>query len=606
MLNGLDKVYSFVDQNKFAMGVEIANLPPTQITKLGCFFLAIGLQVLAAEGEGKEISKKFAQQIEKLLEPAYFTKYGIKASYIKVYDRVAINQGFVKEIKTKSKKIVNDPSVSVGEVGLLKFAILFMENPKKNPNYLDRAKKHAMTVSAAYFRNFEKVSDRIGSATTGNKSNIVDLHNELADVVGEILGKKSDKNTLKVDHKLIQTMRVGTGPKSELAQRYKKLHRDIILAHDMDLASYLTSQKDGLATVYDAYQHMIKLGYRAPRIPNVPKSMPLKVGLYLGKVKFYTKEDKPLSTNIPSNAKDIKIARTYDEKKGTGAYLTYTSDMAVGITRVYTEQHAVHSVKKISDATSAVSTKIDTVVAKWKRDLTSNDPVQKMGATAAVMIYMTAMRVGARQKSAASTTGVPTYGAISLRPRHVILKQNAIHLKYKGKSSGKSGVEQKHIIKVNSSDPLTKRLYNNLQELVKNKKGDQLVFSVPGKKGKKDIELTYDKFNAYLKASGYPAGIHKMRRVRGTNLMLELLKSNKWKPSPKAAGNLSREQKEGETFVINKILIPIANLLGHKSGTGADLWRTTAKSYVEPAPLQKWFTTRNLRVPKWLPSKASD
>lgn len=612
MLRGQPRLHNAIDEigwfvkggTHFAAGVEVANLPPTQVTKLGCFFLAVGLQVLAGEGEGKVISKKFAQQIENMLEPAYFKDYGIPASYIKTYDKVHINQSFVKELKTKAKKIINDPSVSTNEVQLMKFAILFMENPTKNPNYVDRAKKHAMSVSAAYYRNFQKVMDRIQVSTSGNKTNIKALHDELADVVGEILGKKPRKEALYVENPIIQKMRIKGGKDTELAGRYRKIRLEISLAYDMDIGTYLSEQAGNIAYVHDVYDHMEALGYRLHKLPHVTKKIPLKLGLQLGKPKFYTDAGLPLASAIPSTAKDITFAKTYKED-GTGAYLTYTSDMAAGVTRVYTEIHASKSAQKISAATTSISSKIDKVLGNWKKDLTSPDPTKMMGATAAVMIYMTAMRVGARQTSAASNTGVPTYGAISLRPRHITLKPTSIYIKYKGKSSAKSGVEQKHLIKVSSGDPLSKRLYNNLGKLVEGKKGDQLVFSMPGPRGKKDVTLTYSKFNEYLKASGYPAGIHKMRRVRGTNLMLDLLKENKWKVSKKAEGNLARSQKEGETFVIDKVLIPIANLLGHKSGTGADLWRTTAKSYIEPEPLIKWFTEKNLRIPNWLPKKAS-
>ena len=150
---------------------------------------------------------------------------------------------------------------------------------------------------------------------------------------------------------------------------------------------------------------------------------------------------------------------------------------------------------------------------------------------------------------------------------------------------------------------MSKKLKNNLSTLLKGKKGDDLVFSIEGKNDKLKI-LTYDSFRKYLEISGYPAGIHKIRRVRGTNLMLDLLKQHKFKPSSKSNKLLRRKQKEAEEFIINKILIPIAKLLGHKSGTGKDLWTTTAKSYIDPVPLIKWFEHHELRMPKWLPKAA--
>lgn len=583
---------------------ETANYPQTPVTKLACLYLAIGLQVLAGKGEAQGIARRFVQQMERFVTPADFTKYKIPAAYVVGYDDPGVSQSLIKELKTRVRKIINDRSVSTEELNFLKFSLLFAEDPDKRPNYVERAKKMALKVSTAYYRNFTKVVDHVHEATSSNKVSVQAIQTELAELVSELTGKKLDKNVLDVPTKLIQELRVSTKSTSKLEQvkRYKELRRDLVIALDNAMASFI-AKNDGKVYIHELNEYTEKLGFKIRRVPKTTKKIPLKVGFFGGKLKYYTDDDRPIEQGIPSIAKDIKFPKTYDKKTGTGAYLTYTSDLAFGITRVYTEAHVAKRVEKISSATKAVSTKIDSVLARWKKDLTSPDPIKKMGATAAVMIYLTAMRVGARQTTAASNTGVPTYGGISLRPRHITLRKGGIFIKYKGKSSGKSGVEQKHLIKV-TSDPLTKRLYNNLAELLKGKKGDTLVFSMKAKRGK-DVVLTYTRFRDYIKNSGYPAGIHKMRRVRGTNLMIELLKTTKWKPSAQAKGKIAKEQKEAENYAIQKVLIPIANLLGHKSGTGADLWRTTAKSYIEPEPLVKFFETNNLRIPKWLPKTAS-
>jgi len=216
------------------------------------------------------------------------------------------------------------------------------------------------------------------------------------------------------------------------------------------------------------------------------------------------------------------------------------------------------------------------------------------------MIYLTGMRVGSRQHSAASMTGKPTYGAISLRPRHIKISGNRITLNYEGKAAAKTGIKQKHIIEVN--DQITRQLKKNLQELLDGKQGNDLVFSMPN--GNKNIELTYSAFAKYLASSGYPAGIHKLRHVRGTNLLIEMLQKNQWKPSAKAT-TLDKQQKEAETFMVDKIITPVSILLGHKSGTDKLLWRTTVKSYTNPAPIAEWFMKHNLRMPSWLPRKPS-
>ena len=591
-------------QNHFGV-VEVASLPPTQYTKLGAYLLAVGLAVLAGNGEGQKSAERNAQIMRDLLNPKFIKKQGIPDNFFK-FDHAGVKT-LSKYIKDAVKLMVEDPDVSSEEATLLKFSFNFMENPSKTPNYLEKARKHAATISAAYYRNFEKVVSRIQGSTSGNKKNIVDLQRELSELVGEITGKKPKLDVLSVPNKIIVEMRRSGGDGLDKARKYATMRRDLGASYDKDLINFISSKNPSVVKIQDAYEHMTKLGYKIHKLPDVPKKIPLKVGMYLGKAKFYTGDDRPLAQNIPSTAKDFKLSARYDPKTGEGGYLTYTSDIAAGITRVYTESHLNKSSEKISSATQAVTNKIGSVLTRWKKDLTSIDPIKKMGATASVMIYMTAMRVGARQTSAASQSGEATYGAISLRPTHISLRKNSIFLKYKGKAASKTGLEQQHLIKVNPSDGLTKRVYQNLEKLMEGKKKTDLVFSVPSKvKGKKPIVLTYAAYIQYLKESGYPAGPHKMRRVRGTNLMIDLLKKEKFNLSVKAAGNLSRSQKEGEQFVIEKILTPIAILLGHKSGTGATLWRTTVKSYVEPQPLIDFFKAQGLRLPKWLPKKATD
>jgi len=585
--------------------MEVASLPPTQYTKLGAYLLAKGLVVLAGNGEGKTYAERNAVIMKDLLNPRFTKKYAIPENFHK-FDPSGPAL-FVKPLKEAIKIMVEDPKVSAEEASLLKFAVNFMENPSKTPNYIERARKHAATISAAYYRNFEKVVGKIQGSTSGNKSNIVDLQRQLSELVSEITGKKAKPDVLNVPNTTIVEMRRSGGDNLDKARRYAQMRRELGASYDKDLIGFISSKNPSVVKIQDAYTYMDKLGYKIHKIPNVAKSIPLKLGMSLGKPKFYTGDDRPIAQNIPSNAKDIKLSPRYDPKTGAGGYLTYTSDVAAGITRVYTEAHQNQSASKISSDTQAVTTKMTSVLSRWKKDLTSTDPIKKMGATASVMIYMTAMRVGARQTTAAAQSGVATYGAISLRPPHIILRKNSIFLKYKGKAASKTGLEQQHIIKVNPADGLTKRVYQNLEKLMAGKKKTDLVFSVPNKnKNKKPVVLTYAAYIQYLKDSGYPAGPHKMRRVRGTNLMIDLLKKEKFNLSVKASGNLSRSQKEGEQFVIEKILTPIAILLGHKSGTGATLWRTTVKSYVEVKPLIDFFQKQGLRAPKWLPKKASD
>jgi len=578
---------------------EVANLPATAVTKLGCFLFAVGLGALS-KGDSKSIANAFIKQTRDLQQFATLKKLGIPDTWLS--SNPAITQGFADSLKKAiAKNIVNDTSVSAEEVKFIKFAVLFLQNPSKNDNYIDRARKFATTVSSAYLRNFDKVANRIiesGGTKSSSRNNIGDLYIALDTVMSDILGRKLKKGETSILNQTIKEIRFKSTKQADQVKEYKSLRRQLSQAYDVDLTSFMAASED-LIPVNEVYKHMKALGYRDHKVLMTEKAVPLKIGLVNGKIKYYTESGKPLNTNIPANAVDIKFApRTYDESTGSGAYLSYTTPEALGVTRVYTEQHVTQATESKFNTATKVDSSIDKVLARWKKDLTATDPVTQMGATVSLLIYFTGMRVGSRQNTAASASGEKTFGAISLRPRHISITNTSIIIKY----SGKKGVAQKHILKL--TDTTNKRIAQNLKKYLEGKRGDDLVFSMKNKAGK-DITLTYSAYTKYLGASGYPAGVHKMRHVRGTNLIIDMLNKEKWKPSTKAITNLTRRQKEAETFIIEKIIMPATELLGHKAATGKALWRTTIKSYINPNPLLKWFADHNLRKPSWLPTSAS-
>ncbi len=579
--------------------VETANLPSSAITKLGSFLLATGLAVIA-KGDAAKISQSFVKQLYDLQDWSITRRYGIKNTWIS--PKPEITKGLAREIRTAiTKKVTNDPTVTAEELKFIKFAVLFAGDPQRTDNAVDRARNFAAQVSQAFLRNFNKVVDRIeesgGVSTSANKRAIGDVYKELDIVMEQILGRKLKKDEKSISGDISKKFRAGNANQMELIKNYKALKRQLSVNYDMDFLKFMSGQTD-LVSVYDVYQHMSKLGYRDQKVVKTAKTFPLKVGITNGKLKYYTESGKPILNGIPADAVDIKLSRTYKDADGSGSYLSYTTPTAQGVTRVYTEEHSQASGTAKFDKASNITANIDKIVGKWKADLTATDPIKQMGASVAYMIYLTGMRIGSRQNSAASTSGEKTFGAISLRPRHISVTGTSIILKYKGKK----GVEQKHIIPL-TGDSYAKRLAKNLEKYLKGKKGDTLVFSFVNERGTEKI-LSPHLFNQYIKASGYPYGIHKLRHVRGTNLVAEMLANNKWVPSAAAKGNLTKRQKEAEEWVVTKVITPATKLLGHRSGDGKNLWRTTVRSYIDPAVLREFFTSNDLRTPSWLPSKA--
>lgn len=577
--------------------VETANLPSSAITKLGSFLLASGL-ALIANGEADKISRAFVKQLYDIQDWGTIRRYGIKDSWLS--PKPEITKGLAREIRTAiTKKVANDPTVTAEELKFIKYAVLFAGDPKRTDNAVDKARNFAAQVSQAFLRNYNKVVDRIeesgGVSVSANKRAIGEVYAELDTVMEQILGRKLKKDEKSISADIVKKFRAGNAKQMELIKNYKALKRQLSVNYDMDFLKFMSGKED-LVPVYEVYQHMSKLGYRDQKVVKTSASFPLKVGITNGKLKYYTQSGKPILNGIPADAVDIKLSRTYKETDGSGSYLSYTTPTAQGVTRVYTEMHSQAAGTAKFDKASNITANIDKIVKKWKTDLTATDPIKQMGASVAFMIYLTGMRIGSRQNTAASNSGEKTFGAISLRPRHISISGTSITLKYKGKK----GVEQRHVIPLNS-DPYVKRLAKNLTAYLKGKKGDTLVFSFTNDRGTEKV-LTPHLFNQYIKASGYPYGIHKLRHVRGTALVAEMLEKNTWKPSTAAKNNLTKRQKEAEEFIVTKVITPATKLLGHKAAGDKLLWRTTVRSYIDPTVLRNFFTSNDLRVPNWLPT----
>jgi DNA topoisomerase IB len=583
---------------EYGMNKEVANLPPSHITVYSSFLITVGLQWLAKTDSGKKISKSFSKQLEAKLNKRVLREMGMKGPMFTTPDNPKTMQLKSLDIKRIIRKeISNDPMVSRDELKYLRFAVNFMENPHKE-QYLEKARTFASQVSPSFMRNFDKVVSKIGNdevekKVVSSQESVLNLYSSLEQLYTKLTGKKPGKN-LSIPVEELKALKAKSKSSELDVKAYRAAKRRISKAYDLDFASFMSTHNEPVP-VATAYKHMADLGYRDQKLVDVPEKAPLRVGVDLGKIKYFTEDGKALSGGIPPNA-TIQFNRKYDPKTGKGAYIAYKTPNAAGVTRMYTVDHITESTEKKFSTAQKINTKIDKTVRRWTKDLSNSSPVVRMASTVAMLIYLTGARVGARQNSAAAISGEKTFGIISLRPAHVIIKSNAIRLKYKGKKGGL----QNHIIPV--KDIPSKKILKNLKEFKEGKKGDDLIFSLKDKKGKTTV-LTYSGLNKYLKSTGYVGGAHKMRHVRGTNLLIEGLNSKKWSPSNKA-NNLSKKQKEADTYIINEVIVPVTKLLGHKSGDGKDLWRTTIKSYINPEPLHKWYSDQGLRKPSWLPAKA--
>lgn len=576
--------------------IETATMKPTVPVRLAKYLIAQKLSDLTKNNAklhnaAIDLVKKTYSE----LSVADVIRVGFNKTYfseLKPYGTLYMNNAGMK--KVAKTNIANNPNFTREEATVLSQALLFFGRFNLVYQQLDKVVPLANKISPKFGVQVSDIVDKVdlGKSTARNPSNSVDnLYASLKELVKEATGKVG----VKITQDRINALKTGTQKQATLVSNYNAIKRKITASYDKDLASYIARQ-DKPPYVHEAYLHMEDLGYETHKLIATPKKIPLKVNIAAGKLIYMTEDGRTIDGGIPPDAVKITFMKTYDPATGKGAYLSYTTPNAAGITRKYTEEHKkVAGVEKF-DKADLVAENITKYVTKWSRDLNSKDDTIAMAATVCMLIYKTGMRVGTKVNSR-SISGDKAYGALTLLVKQVTLSPTKITLKYIAKKQ----VPQTNIIPV--KDKYDKIILRNLKEFVTGKTGTDLVFSYENARGTVK-RLTPQQLTTYLKSMGYTAGIHKIRHVRGTNLAIALLNSKPWRPS-KEDKTLNKRQASAEEYIKAKILKPVADLLGHKSKDGKPQWQTSISNYLNPAPFVKWFKDNGLRLPKWLPKTAN-
>lgn len=574
--------------------VETASLPATLPVKMAKYLIALRLSDMNKENNlGRkyyDLAKKYYEEIT----PEEMARGGI--SKFTYFNRVAPSYGWLETFRSDVKhnlrnRLIDNPDVPKDESNALYQGMLFFFR-KENVEYnVKQIYVIANKISASFASDIMNAGGAVQIDEKKHRGGIEALYDALEEIVQKITGKKA----LKISADVLKKAKASKD-KAYLVQQYNAKRREIMRQYDLDLSQYVNG-KDKPPFVAEAYKHMESLGYDTHRIlkPSGPK-MPLRVGITAGVIEYYTDDGRKIDGGIPVDAEKVNFMSTYDPADGSGAYLSYTTPTAAGVTRKYTTAHKNKATKEKFDKADAVAENIDKVVLKWSRDLASKDLITAMSASVAMIIYRTGMRVGTSVK-ARSISGEKSYGALTLLCNQVGIKANRVEFKYAGKKQ-----VQQHYTLV-AEDKADRVLIENLAEFKLDKKPADLLFSYETLTGKWK-RLQPSELNAYLKKTGYPAGIHKIRHVRGTNLAVGLLNKLTWRPSEKDR-SLANRQRSAEDFIKQKILVPVAQLLGHRSKEGKDIWSTSISNYINPLPIIEWFKQHNLRVPKWVPAAPS-
>lgn len=589
---GHRRVAAVLEEMSFGLGggnpAETAFLKGTPALDLATYLMAVAIR--ESVKSDKVADKRMAALVTELhskLDIAELRRLGFDTKLMKANATQPILVVAVPKIKQIIKdKFTNNASASSEEAGILNFAANLMQKPTSDTG-VKRAFGHLKVLGNNLVSRFMKA---LYGSTQTNRGE--EFQSKLQDIVEEITGKPGTK----VDAETIKELREGTDEEFNLARAYAKVKGELRAQMITDLASFFDENGGKPVHVLDAEDYLADLGYTDNVFPDVKRSDPLYVGMYSGKVAFFTKDGRRLVGGIPPESTQIIFPSTYNAKDGTGGYITYRSPNAVGKepTKLYTVEHK----SAASDHKFAVAEKVSANLTKflgvWKKDLDSKNPYTFMAAVASWLIYLTGARVGSKV-GGSSNTGKATAGALTLLVSNVKLAGAKLTIAYKGKKS----VSQIHI--VNLADPeVPRNLKRCVEELLEDKSKDEFFFAEYDSDDNVH-QLSYKDYVAYLKKIGFPAGIHKIRHARGTQLATELL-AKKW-TAPAGSTTLVKKQKAAEDYVKEKVLTKVANLLGHKKATGEAMWQTSISNYINPKPVAQWFVANGLRVPKWVPKK---
>lgn len=317
------------------------------------------------------------------------------------------------------------------------------------------------------------------------------------------------------------------------------------------------------------------------------------IGLYRGKPALFTTGGVPIE-RMPRWSSRIHMNPKYDPETDTGEYVFKIEDDNIETNPVYYTNTMKSSNRsaRFSKIMSAI-TIIDTMKAKWEKDIRDHDP-NSLIFMCAMMVHLVSeiqARIGDPKNN---VKGEPTYGLSTLQGRHVKKNGNTYSFHYPGKKN----VEQDHDFIVNVADPVERAIGARFDQLMKMHGPEDYLMTyndtAPRRVAAKDV-------NDYMRSIGFNITIHKLRHVRGTALALRLIEETR------AQQNFVT-QRDAELFYKDEIGLAVGDILGHKKTVKHDDGTVTKETraetciaaYIAPEVSAEFFTDRGFRVPEFV------
>ena len=490
-------------------------------------------------------------------------------------------------------KVKEDATIPPSEKALFTKALTYLKNGKYQSQSAKIALgKIAYTIDSELGKLYDSLvygeSDEHG--VTVKKGDIEAMYARLRKATFQITGNAGTvvpadtMREAKGDPKLSRSITNYNASKREIREALTVAIRNLTVDEPMD--------SDKLA------KKLSDLGFVGDLFPTSKSGFDGLVGVFDNKIALFSQRGSRLSSGIAAHA-EITMNPRYDPETDNAYILSYTVPGAVTKTRVYTQARRAANINKKFESVSVGMKEVEKWVRTWKRDLKSKDDMVRVPATAAYILYLTGARVGSSTKLQSAKGGEQSFGITTLRKEHITISKTRILIKY----HGKKGMKQQHIIPI--KDVQSKQIKAVLEKLLTGKKKDDLLFTFPRPKARKNSpmqNLNGTFFRSYLKSTGMTMKIHNLRHIRGTALVEQLLKKTPFKPT-KSATTLSKRQREAETFMKDKILSQAAKLLGHKTitkGVEKPAWSTTISNYLKVEVVSDWFKKNSLSIPNWV------
>lgn len=285
----------------------------------------------------------------------------------------------------------------------------------------------------------------------------------------------------------------------------------------------------------------------------------------------------------------------YDAENDIG--YVFKADIKDALTQPYyfTENHKSRASKKKFSAVNTLADDISGIRKKWIGIIRSGDAEEDendldfLSAMILEIIYQTQARIGSMNNATKDKkTGEykQTFGLTTIQMRHLRQIGAGLSITYEGKAAfkGEKVHKQKHILDKNENLTL-KKIVGILLEWKADRRSNEYVFQTA-----KGGAISPIYVNRLFKRLGANTTVHKLRTLKGTLMMNEIVAKNPWKAPKKNAAS----SNEVMSWLKSKAEA-IGKQLGHTAG-GTVTGNTAIQNYCDPNTMATLFKDANVMI----------